>query len=90
MGHSTPNRPGWNPRYFLLILLIQVCHGWPQKNYLNQFSDLFENFSGSNGRNFRFGTKGRYRFFKIHTIHSLIKDVVSCSGFKKSIFFYIF
>ena len=33
------------------------------KNYLHQFSDFFENISGSNCRNCRFGTEGRYRFF---------------------------
>ena len=47
----------------LTIFFIQVRYRWPQKNSPHQFSDFFENFFGSNGRNFQFGTKSPYRFF---------------------------
>ena len=39
-----------------------VIDGHEINNDLHRWSDLFENLSGSNGRNCRFGTEG-YRFF---------------------------
>ena len=50
MGDFRPFRPGCDPHYFFSV---QVCYGWAQKNDLHEFSDFFENVSGSNGRNRR-------------------------------------
>ena len=48
--------PGCSTRLWpsiYIFFFIQVCYGWQRKNDLQQFSDFFENFSGSNCRNRR-------------------------------------
>ena len=58
--------------FFFFFFFFQVCYWWPQKNDLQQFSDFFENFPGSNGRNRR-EIRAVIDSFEIDTINSLIK-----------------
>ena len=37
-----------------------ICYRWPQKKDPHQFSDFFENFSGSNDRSCKFVSEGCY------------------------------
>ena len=79
MRHSRPFRPGCDLHYFFFFF-IQVCYGWPQKNYLQQLSDFFENFTGSNGRNRR-EIRAVIDSFEIYTINSLMKKKIFETNF---------
>ena len=79
MGDSRPFRLGCDP-YFFFFFFIQVCYGCPQKNDLQQFSDFFENFSGSNGRNRR-EIRAVIDSFETYTIHFLMKKKIFETNF---------
>ena len=62
------------------FFFIQVCYRWPQKNDLQQFSDFFKNFSGSNGRNGR-EIRAVIDFFETYTINYLMKKKIFETNF---------
>ena len=66
--------------FFFFFFFIQVCYGWPQKNDLQQFSDFFENFSGSNDRNRR-EIRAVIDSFETYTINSLMKKKIFETNF---------
>ena len=63
-----------------LILFIQLCYGWPQKDDLQQFPDFFENFFGSHGRNRR-EIRAVIDSFETYTINSLMKKNIFETNF---------
>ena len=65
---------------FFFFFFIQLCYGWLQNNDLQQFSDFFETFSGSNGQNRR-EIRAVIDSFETYTINSLMKKKVFETNF---------
>ena len=72
----------------IIIFFFQVCYGWPQKKVLQQLSDFFENFFGSNGRNRR-EIRAVIDSFKTYTIISLMKKKIFETNFMSRALFWV-